>query len=137
MRLKGRVCALGIESHVSFLGFQSDIPQQLRQLDILVHASTTPEPFGQVVVEGMLAGLPVIATDGGGVREIITHGQTGLLVPCGDVDALAESLQRLLDRPDEAACLASKGRLHAQKTFTIERSARASEQLYLRILEDL
>ncbi|MBB6052404.1 glycosyltransferase family 4 protein [Armatimonas rosea] len=134
-RLKHLVGELGIESHVSFLGFQPDIPQQLLQLDILVHASTTPEPFGQVVVEGMLAGLPVIATDGGGVREIITHGQTGLLVPCGDVDALAQSLQRLLDSPAEAAELAAKGRAHAQQTFTIAHSARASEQLYRRVLD--
>jgi glycosyltransferase involved in cell wall biosynthesis len=134
-RLKRLVGALGIESHVSFLGFQSDIPAQLRQLDILVHASISPEPFGQVIVEGMLAGLPVVATDGGGAREIIIHGQTGLLVPCGDIDALAQSLQRLLDNPDEAMDLAAKGRAHAQQTFAIERSARASEQLYVRVLD--
>lgn len=135
-RLQRLVVELGIEGHVSFLGFQSDIPEQLRQLDILVHASTTPEPFGQVVVEGMLAGLPVIATDGGGVREIITHGQNGLLVPCGDIEALVNGLRRLLDYTAEAACLGAAGRLHAERTYTIERSARASEQLYLRVLAD-
>ena len=71
----------------------------MRRLDILVHASITGEPFGQVITEGMAAGKPVIATRGGGVPEIITHGETGLLIPMGDADALASELTSLLDNP--------------------------------------
>jgi len=120
---------LGIRKHVEFLGFR-DVPTVLRSLDILVHASTIPEPFGQVVIEGMAAGLPVIATDGGGPREIIDNGRTGLLVPMGDPQALAEALTQLLEDPEQARTLAAAGRRHVLEHFTVERSARQSEALY-------
>jgi glycosyltransferase involved in cell wall biosynthesis len=64
-------------------------------VDALIHASVIPEPFGQVVVEGMAAGLAVVAADEGGPAETITNEFDGLLVPVGDVNALAEVLQRL------------------------------------------
>ncbi len=107
----------GIESRVEFLGFRKDIPQVLRSLDILVHASTTPEPFGQVVVEGMAAGLPVIGTDGGGVREIITHDKTGLLVPMSDAPALTRALDGLLRDPERRNAWQSRGRIMCAKTI--------------------
>jgi glycosyltransferase involved in cell wall biosynthesis len=124
---------LGIRKHVEFLGF-SDVPSFLRSLDILVHASRIPEPFGQVIVEGMAAELPVIATDGGGAREIIEHGRTGLLVPMGDAAALSQALAQLLARPEQARALAVAGRQHVLEHFTIEKSARCSEALYQRLL---
>ncbi len=132
--LKALAQELRIADKVVFRGFQSDIPAVLRSLDILVHASTTPEPFGQVIVEGMVAGLPVIATNGGGAREIITHEKTGLLVPMGDIDALVQGLIRLLTRPDEARTLAEAGQRHALATYTVEISARKSEALYERLV---
>ena len=58
---------LGLTGRVDFRGFQADIPAELAELDVLVHATVIPEPFGQVVVEGMAAGLPVIASHAGGV----------------------------------------------------------------------
>jgi len=87
--------ALGIESRVDFLGFRDDVPRLLGDLDILVHASTSPEPFGQVIVEGMAAGLPVIASAAGGPLEIVDDGVDGFLFPPGDVAALAERLRLL------------------------------------------
>jgi glycosyltransferase involved in cell wall biosynthesis len=134
-QLEALVCDLGIKESVSFLGFQEDIPAQLRSLDMLVHASVTPEPFGQVIVEGMVAGLPVIATNGGGAREIVTHQETGLLVPLGDVDALAASMIELLENTELAQRLAAAGREHALATYTIELSARKSEALYHQVLK--
>ena len=100
-----------------------------------MHASTLPEPFGQVIVEGMVAGIPVIATDGGGAREIVTHEQTGLLIPLADVEALTASLLRLLSDPELAARLAAAGKEHALQNYTIEISARKSEALYERVLK--
>jgi glycosyltransferase involved in cell wall biosynthesis len=120
---------LEIRKHVEFLGF-SDIPVFLRSLDILVHASKIPEPFGQVIIEGMGAELPVVATDGGGPREIIENGRTGLLVPMGDATALAEALAGLITQPERAHSLAAAGRRHVLEHFTIEKSARRSEVLY-------
>jgi glycosyltransferase involved in cell wall biosynthesis len=98
--LSALVDELGIASRVEFRGHRDDITQELRRMDILVHASTTPEPFGQVVIEGMSAALPVVASRGGGPEEIITDGVDGLLHPPGDVAELAEILSRLEAEPD-------------------------------------
>jgi glycosyltransferase involved in cell wall biosynthesis len=127
--LRELAASLGIEEHVEFLGF-SDVAAVLRSLDVLVHASRIPEPFGQVIIEGMAAGLPVIATNGGGAREIIEDGKTGLLVPMGDAPALAQALVELLTRQEFARALAVAGRQHVLEHFTIEQSARRSEALY-------
>jgi glycosyltransferase involved in cell wall biosynthesis len=128
-QLHERAVSLGLEDRVEFLGF-SDVPSVLRSLDVLVHASKTPEPFGQVIIEGMAAELPVIATDGGGAREIIETGRTGLLVPMGDARALADALGQLLAEPERARALAAAGRHHVLEHFTVEKSARRSEALY-------
>ena len=115
---------------VVFLGFREDISDVLGQLDILVHASTTPEPFGQVVIEGMAEGIPVVATRGGGVVEIITDGENGLLVPMGDAEALARALDRLLKDPAEAGRIGAAGHLHVRQHFTAIQSARRVEKVY-------
>jgi len=128
-QLREQAVSLGLDGHVEFLGFR-DVPDILRSLDVLVHASKTPEPFGQVIIEGMAAGLPVVASDGGGAREIIENGRTGVLVPRGDPAALAEALADLLSQPERARTLAAAGRRHALEHYTVEKSARRSEALY-------
>ena len=97
--------AESLGSRMEFLGFRSDVPTLLRQLDILAHCSISPEPFGQVVVEGMAEGLPVVASDGGGVKEIIEQGLHGIRTPMGDAVALADALQDLLQNPERASAL--------------------------------
>jgi glycosyltransferase involved in cell wall biosynthesis len=123
----------GLVEHVEFLGF-SDVPAVLRSLDVLVHASKIPEPFGQVIIEGLAAELPVVATDGGGAREIIENGRTGLLVPMGNARALADALRQLLTQPERARSLAVAGREYVLQHFTVEQSARHSEALYEHLL---
>lgn len=91
--------ALGVSERVEFRGFQSDVPRELGSIDVLIHASTTPEPFGQVIVEGMAAGLAVVAAAAGGPLELIGDGVDGLLYPPGDVDILADILARLAADP--------------------------------------
>jgi glycosyltransferase involved in cell wall biosynthesis len=125
---------LGIRNDVEFLGF-IHVPKFLPSLDILVHASKIPEPFGQVIAEGLAARVPVIATDAGGVREIIENGRTGILVPMNDPAALANAIARLLDDPETGRRLAAAGRNHVLEHLTVERSARASETLYERLME--
>jgi glycosyltransferase involved in cell wall biosynthesis len=97
--LAEQACALGISGRVEFRGFQSDIPLELESIDVLVHASTTPEPFGQVIVEGMAAGVAVVATAAGGPLELISDEVDGLLYPLGAVDSLAQILARLDSDP--------------------------------------
>ena len=90
---------LGVDGRVDLPGFQADVPAELAEMDVLVHASVIPEPFAQVVVEWMAAGLPVVAADVGGPDEVVEHGRTGFLTPPGDVCALAEQLRELRDDP--------------------------------------
>ena len=90
---------LGLDDRVTFVGFTRDIDRELAGFDMLVHASVVAEPFGQVVVEGMAAGLAVIATAAGGPMEIITPDVDGVLVAPGDVDELAAALVTLADDP--------------------------------------
>ncbi|MCW2530270.1 MAG: hypothetical protein JWM76_5130 [Pseudonocardiales bacterium] len=94
-KLNRLIADLQLSQRVVLTGHVEDVPAEMRGLDILVHASTVPEPFGLVVIEGMAAGLAVIASDGGGPREIITDGVNGLLTPMGDVEALSKALLRL------------------------------------------
>ncbi|MFI5048176.1 MAG: glycosyltransferase family 4 protein, partial [Acidimicrobiia bacterium] len=97
VQLRARAAALGIGARVEFLGFRHDVASELASLDVLVHSSVIPEPFGMVVVEGMAMGLPVIAADTGGPAEVITPETDGILVPPADAAALAVALRRLAD----------------------------------------
>jgi glycosyltransferase involved in cell wall biosynthesis len=101
---------LGISEVVEFLGFCPDVETELDRLDILVHASTVPEPFGQVIVEGLAAALPVVATNAGGPREILQPGVTGLLYPPGDDTALSKQLINLVQDAMLRAGLGQAGR---------------------------
>ncbi|MDQ6945561.1 MAG: glycosyltransferase family 4 protein [Actinomycetota bacterium] len=111
--LRLQVAALGLTGRVDFRGFRQDPEDELRRLDILVHASTIPEPFGQVVIEGLAAGLPVVAADAGGPAEVIEHGTNGLLYPPGDTEALARALKLLASNRPLRERLGSAGEIEA------------------------
>ena len=89
---------LDLADRVIFLGQRSDIPRLMRAVDVVVHPSVDAEPFGRTLVEGMLAGTPVVATDAGASREILAGGKAGVLVPPGDSRVLAAALLRTLAR---------------------------------------
>jgi len=96
-QLEDQVVSLSLSARVSFTGHLADPVPEMERLDVLVHASVVPEPFGQVVIEGMALGLPVVATGAGGPAEVITDGVDGLLYPPGDARALAALLRKLAD----------------------------------------
>jgi glycosyltransferase involved in cell wall biosynthesis len=121
---------LGIENAVEFTGFCEDIHTAIADLDLVVHASTTGEPFGQVIIEGMAAGKPVVATNGGGVPEIVEDGITGTLVPMGDVQAMAEAICAMLADPDRARAMGLRGRQRVEDHFTVALTARKVEKIY-------
>ena len=125
---------LGLSGRVEFTGFIDDVSAAIGELDILVHASTQAEPFGQVIIEGMAAAKPVIATKGGGVPEIVIHGVTGILVPMGDAQAMADALLRLMNDPAGRAAMGSRGRLRVREEFMVARTARNVERVYERML---
>lgn len=120
--LRQMVRTEGLEGRVCFAGFQKDVAALMAGVDIVLHTSTHAEPFGRVVVEGMLAGRPVIATRGGGVNEIVTDGEDGLLVAPDDPAALAAAISRLLADPDLAVRLAAAGRISAARRFHIDKT---------------
>jgi glycosyltransferase involved in cell wall biosynthesis len=117
--LRARTAALGLTNRVHFLGFRSDVPRLMRAVQVVIHTSTAPEPFGRVIVEGMLARRPVVASRAGGVEEIIEHGVTGLLVTPSDPEALLAAIEGLLAAPDRAAQIAHAGRADAETRFTV------------------
>lgn len=111
----------GLESVLTWTDWTygpTDMPDVHRAIDILVLASSQPEPFGLVVVEGMASGRPVIATAHGGPCELIEDGVTGLLVTPGDAEALAAAIRSLLDDPDRAHAMGAAGRLRAQSHYS-------------------
>ena len=126
-----RLCdELNVTDTVEFAGFVEKVPARIAELDIVVHASITGEPFGQVIIEGMAEQKPVVATNGGGVPEIVQDGITGLLVPMGDALRMAEAIDYLLTHPDEATMMGVRGRERVQTHFTIQKTARMVEEVY-------
>lgn len=116
---------LGLRGCVRFAGHVADVRAETAAFSALVHASPTPEPFGQVIVEAMAAGIPVIATSGGGVGEITgRNGELAVVVPPGDVAALAEAMRQILDRPDDARLRAERARAMARTRFGIDTTVR-------------
>ena len=104
---------------VQFLGFRHDIPALMAASDIVVHCSTSPEPFGRVLVEAMLSRKPVIAANAGGPREIIEDGVTGFLTKPGDVEALVDSLQTLLSNAGLRQRMGEAGRKRAEARYSL------------------
>lgn len=119
-QLKDIVSSLGLKDRVHFLGFRSNIYSLMKAMDIIVHASIAPEPFGRVVVEGMLSERPVIASKAGGVLEIIEHERTGLLVEPGNVEELIQAVQRLLDDQVFARSLVKQAKEVALSRFSLD-----------------
>lgn len=132
--LHSLTAGLAMEEVVEFTGFRNDIQACIAGLDIVVHASTAGEPFGQVILEGMAAAKPVVATAGGGVPEIIEDKVNGLMVPMNDVSAMADAISWLLDNPKLANDLGSNGRRRVEEAFGIERVAREVESVFSTVL---
>jgi glycosyltransferase involved in cell wall biosynthesis len=129
-QIKALCTELGLDGCVEFCGFVRDVQRHIAGLDVVVHASTIPEPFGQVIIEGMAAGKPVIASRGGGPTEIVVDGSSGLLVTMNDVAALADAMRKLLRDSELREHLGAGGRLRVQEAFRIETTANKVSQVY-------
>jgi glycosyltransferase involved in cell wall biosynthesis len=127
--LREQVDQLGITDRVEFVGFVDDVQAELERLDLLVHASVLPEPLGNVVLEGMAAGVPVVAADAGGPAEYIEDGLEGLLYPPGDAEALARVLKWVAADFDLRMRLSRGGREKARE-FTADPIVRRMLGLY-------
>ncbi len=134
--LQGHAERLGILGKIHFTGWQKDINPYLAAMDIVVHASVNPEPFGLVIAEAMAQGKPVIASDGGGVSELIRDHQTGLLVPPKDPVRLSEAILELIRSSELAARWGKAGRAHILKEFDIRQNSRKVARIYRALLGD-
>jgi glycosyltransferase involved in cell wall biosynthesis len=103
--------------------------REYAEAQVIIFPSLVEEPFGRVGIEAMAAGRPVVAFDVGGVREWLRHGETGFLVPRGDLNKMAESVNLLLENPDLADKLGKMGRERASALFDRERMLSRLEQV--------
>ncbi len=114
---------LGLKGKVGFTGFLKDTPRAMRSLDVMVHASTAPEPFGMVIIEGMACGKPVIASAAGGALELFINGEDALCHTPGDAAGLARQIERLATNGQLRRRLGEAARAAAIRRFTGERLA--------------
>ncbi len=129
------VCAeLGVADRVVFAGFQANPIDYMRLMDVVVHTSTSPEPFGIVLLEAMLLGKPLVSTTIGGPAEVVVDGRTGLLVEPGKPDALAEAVDRLLRDPRMAAEMGARGRERLDTDFGLDTTMAQTMRVYDRIM---
>ena len=131
--LEARVRALGLASVFHFAGFCRDVPAYLAAADIFVHTPVR-EGLGVAVIEALAAGLPVVASQVGGIPDLITDRETGLLIPAQAPSALRDALLQCMHRPDWAKTLGIQGQAKVRTSFDIETTARANEALYYELL---
>jgi glycosyltransferase involved in cell wall biosynthesis len=128
--LEAQVSERGLSGVVGLTGQTNDVPSALRSLDIVVHASTSPEPFGMVIAEGMAAQRAVVAARAGGAAELFDDGVTALGYPPGDAGALAGRLAQLIEDRNRRDRLAASARGAALERFSPARMAAAFREVY-------
>jgi glycosyltransferase involved in cell wall biosynthesis len=131
--LRRRADQLGLNSHVGFIGFQRDTRSIYRDLDIVVHTSTQPEPSGLTIVEAMACAKPVIVSQAGGAAELFTGGVDAIGVPPTDVKALAEAIHQLVSDADLRRRLSEQALQTAQARFGHERLGGEILDVYYRL----
>lgn len=125
---------LGIENSTFFLGRCENVAELLSISEICV-LSSKAEGFSNSILEYMAAGRPVVVTDVGGAREVVSEGVTGHLVPSGDDAMMAERLIALLRDPEKAQAMGRRGRQVVQEKFSCEAQLARTEELYDRLLK--
>jgi glycosyltransferase involved in cell wall biosynthesis len=128
--LQARAAANGLTRKVGFVPFQADPADVYRMLDVVVHASTRPEPFGLTVAEAMSCGRAVIVSAAGGAAELFTDGTDALGHTPGDVAALADRIAQLAADPDLRGRLGANARRTAEAHLTLDRFGRELAGVY-------
>lgn len=132
-QIRARVEETGLDHSILLPGFRDDLPALLPCLDLLVHPATM-EGLGVVLLQASAAALPVVASAVGGIPEAIVHGETGILVPPGDPEALANAVANLLDDPQRARALGESGRRRVRDLFSVERMVEGNLEVYREVL---
>lgn len=133
--LRRLAAELNLGERVRFTGFRKDVMEVCCAADLLLLCSEN-EPFGRVLIEAMSQGVPVVATNGGGVPEIVAHGADGYLYETGDVDALAGYASDLLAHPEARETMGKSAAERVKRHFTIERTVGRIEEIYREVLHE-
>lgn len=128
--LRGLAAAHGVAGRVGFTGFVTDADRVMRALDVVVHASTTPEPFGLVIAEGMACGRAVITSAAGGAAELVRDGQDALTHTSGDAAGLAAAIRVLAEDAPLRQRLGQDAHLVAMRRFDARRLAAQFADVY-------
>lgn len=131
--LLARIGQLGLEQRIRFLGRRDDLPEVMAQCDLFV-LSSRREGHPYVLLEAMACDLPVVASNCGGVEETLREGETGFVVPIGDVDALADRLALLLGDATLRKSMGAAAGRHVRAHFTAEQTARSLFAMYDKLL---
>jgi glycosyltransferase involved in cell wall biosynthesis len=126
---------LNVEDWLVFIDFQQDIVSAYNMLDIVVHASTQPEPFGRTIVEAMACEKAVIVAQAGGAAELFTHQKDAIGVLPGDSIALSTAIEKLIDSPRDRITLGKAGRITVKNRFNRDRLGKELISLYQKVCE--
>ncbi len=133
--LERRAAEQGISQNTKFLGNRSDLRDLLECMDLYVQASLW-EGMSIALMQAMLCGLPVVATEVDGTLEIVEHGKTGFLVRPGDAHGLANSIMGALSHRDQTNRVAEQGASLIQREFSVEKMVNSYHDLYRKLLKD-
>ncbi len=134
LKVEQTIAELGLAGRVIVTGYRPNVADYVNALEILIHASVEPEPFGRVLLEGMALRKPLVASRGGAVPEIVADGVTGALFEPGNATDLALQLGRLLRDPAAVQAMGDAGYARLVEVFGIDRNTALTEQLYDRLL---
>jgi glycosyltransferase involved in cell wall biosynthesis len=132
--LKTLIHESGLQDEVVLTGELSDVRPAYAAMNVLVLASAQPEPLGDVMMEAMAMGLPVIATNIGGPPEVVVEGVTGFLIPPADAEALADKIELLMKDPDHRRRLGQAGPSRVMERFSIREMTNKIEGIYAKCL---
>jgi glycosyltransferase involved in cell wall biosynthesis len=131
-QLKSLVHQLNITEHIIFSGYRDDIPQIMEVIDIFLFPSFS-ESFGRSLLEAMAASKPIIASNVGGIPEVVVDGETGMLIPPGNSTELAAAISYLLKNNNLRKKMGTKGRKRVEELFTMEKNVKSIEKLYIEL----
>jgi len=127
---------LQLSDHVTFLGKRSDVHMLVAAADMIVVPSLWEESFGRIVTEAMASSRPVIASNIGGIPELVDNGVTGLLVEPGNIEELSRAIIRLIDSPLEREAMGSAALSRAMNKFSMKEQIQQTVTMYRNILND-
>ena len=129
-----QICRLGLTEKVKFLGPLTDVAEILKNADLLLSTSES-ESFGLTIAEAMACEVPVVATDVGGIPEVVENGVSGFLAPVGDIQKLAEAAIRILSNPILGKTMARAARQRILDRFSIDQITDQYEALYDKVIQ--